>query len=208
MTPSAVVNNLGFGYRWSRESTRFRDLFPRIGHEELDPKSLQVKYIPEESVLDVLEGPRDESESQISAVSLRQRSRDLAVERNEPTQAVALSEAARHILGENGSRRFQDFSRYQPGWNLGEGAALSPRSVAVTDSFLSHVPELAVCNPSLFLTPDGNLELSWEDRNGNAVEIEFWPDRIEYYVESSNEERTARLEFFPQFIEKVRSLIH
>jgi hypothetical protein len=208
MTPAAALNNSAFGQRWPRESTSFRDLFPRIEREELNPRSLQARYAPEESPLDILEDPREEGESQISTVSLRQRLRNTEIERTENNpRVIALSEASRHVLGENGSRRFQDFSNYQPGWNLGQGAVLSARSVTITDSFLTRLPELAAYEPSLFLTPEGNLELAWEDRSGSAVEIEFWPDKIEYYVEALNEERTLRLESFHQFIEKVRSLI-
>lgn len=205
MTPSAVLNDPLFA-QWTRKSTTFRDLLPRIAREEFDPKSLQSTDNPQSSILDAFEG-QPEAEAQISALSFRQRSNDLAIERTEPHQTISLSEAARHVLGENGWRRFQDFSHYEAGWNLGAGASLSSRSVLVADFFLNHVPELAAYNPSLFLTPEGNLELAWEDRNGAALEIEFRPDGIEYYIESSGEERTVRLEVFPQFIEKVRSLI-
>ena len=129
-----------------------------------------------------------------------------AVNTSQP-QAASLSEAARRILGENGQRRFQEFTLYESGWDLARGVPLSLHSIATLDTFLGQLPELAALQPSLFLTHDGNLELGWEDANGNALEIEFWPDRVEYYIEALDEERTIRLEVLPQFIEKVRSLI-
>ena len=124
----------------------------------------------------------------------------------QPNEAT-LSEAARRVLGENGERRFQEFSRYERGWNMGQGQPLSARSATILDRFLTQMPELAARTPSLFLTSEGNLELGWEDSRGNAIEIEFGPDRISYYIESLSEERSVPLEVFPQFIEKVRSLI-
>lgn len=205
MTPAAVLNNQVFGYQWPRQSTT--RLFPEIGYEELNPKALQAKSTGEESALDILQGQQEQNASQISTRSLRQRLLGRAERAENVPPVIQLSVTASRILGQSGTRRFQDFIRYQPGWNLGEASPLSARSVTVTDSFLNHLPELADYNPSVFLTPNGNLELAWEDRAGNAIEIEFWPDRVEYYLEALDEDRSMRLEVFPQFIEKVRSLI-
>ena len=47
---------------------------------------------------------------------------------------------------------------------------------------------LLVTDPSVFFTDDGSISLLWEDKNGKDVEIEFFPDRVEYYVEAKGEE--------------------
>ncbi|HUE82312.1 MAG TPA: hypothetical protein VMM84_09365 [Pyrinomonadaceae bacterium] len=118
-----------------------------------------------------------------------------------------LSEAAVRVLGENGERRFQEFAEYETGWNMGQGKALSIRSVALLERFLHEVPELADCSPSLFLSSEGNLELGWEDDRGNVIEIEFGPDHISYYIESLSEDRSVPLEVLPHFIERIKLLI-
>jgi len=170
---------------------------------------LQAVITPEEQPLEELqEGP--EQTEQGSIVWLLQQSHRVRLRDGEITpqaDAARLGDVAVEVLGENGRRRFQEFSRYEAGWDVGRGAPLSLRSVTVLNTFLTQLPELAAYQPSLFLTPNGNLELGWEDSNGNAIEIEFWPNRIGYYLEGLDEERTVRLEVFPQFIEKVRSLI-
>ncbi len=212
MTPAAVLNTSLLGYGWvqrHRSPASGRDLFSAGTQENLDPRSLQAVITPEEQPLEELqEGP--EQTEQGSIVWLLQQSHRVRLRDGEITpqaDAARLGDVAVEVLGENGRRRFQEFSRYEAGWDVGRGAPLSLRSVTVLNTFLTQLPELAAYQPSLFLTPNGNLELGWEDSNGNAIEIEFWPNRIGYYLEGLDEERTVRLEVFPQFIEKVRSLI-
>ena len=38
--------------------------------------------------------------------------------------------------------------------------------------------------PSVFLTDEGMFELCWEDYDEKAVEVEFRPTNIEFYVEA------------------------
>lgn len=38
------------------------------------------------------------------------------------------------------------------------------------------------------MTGDGNLSISWEDREGKIIELEFFPDKIEYYIEIEEDE--------------------
>ena len=45
--------------------------------------------------------------------------------------------------------------------------------------------------PSVFLTDQGCIELCWEDESGKAVQLEFRPGEIEFYVESQNSEGTV-----------------
>jgi len=119
----------------------------------------------------------------------------------------ALSENSKRIIGEHGVQRFEEFKRYHDGWDYGRGRALSPRSVAAFESFLRRVPELAAVEPSLFLTAEGNLQLGWEDEQGRVVEVDFLPNRIDYFIESSQEEGSSRLDALPQLIERIRPTI-
>lgn len=120
---------------------------------------------------------------------------------------IALSENSKRVVGENGLKRFHEFKRYPDGWDNGRGSALSARSVRLLNSFLKDLPEIGACEPSLFLTHQGDLQLGWEDVSGNVVELEFFPDRIEYYIELLNEEGSVGLEDQSQLLEKIRSTV-
>lgn len=119
----------------------------------------------------------------------------------------ALSENSKRVIGANGVQRFEEFKQYHDGWDYGRGKALSAYSVATFEEFLRQIPELAAIEPSLFLTTNGNLQLGWEDAEGNVVEVEFFPDRIEYYIESRNEEGSLSKQALPQLINQVRPTI-
>jgi len=213
MTLIAVLDTSVLGYGWAprnRAPARWEDLFPGGEQENLDSKSLQAVITPEGQSFEALQEERERTESEANTVSLPQRPRKVRghwAENSPQADPVTLGETAIRILGENGQRRFQEFTRYQAGWDVGRGAPLSPRSATILEAFLARLPGLATYQPSIFLTHNGNLELGWEDSGGSAIEIEFWPDRIGYYFEGLDEEGTVRLEVFPQFIEKVRSLI-
>lgn len=119
----------------------------------------------------------------------------------------ALSENSKRVIGENGVRRFEEFKKYHDGWDYGRGRALSAYSVATLEEFLRQMPELAMAEPSLFLTYNGNLQLGWEDAEGNAVEVEFFPDRIEYYLESRDEEGSVSKQALYHLIQRIRPTV-
>ena len=120
---------------------------------------------------------------------------------------IALSENSKHIVGENGVRRFEEFKSYSDGWDYGRGCALSAGSLRLLNSFLKDLPELVSYEPSLFLTHQGNLQLGWEDLTGDVVELEFFRDRIEYYVEALNEEGSAGVQDRSQLVQMIRSTL-
>lgn len=93
-----------------------------------------------------------------------------------------LSKKVAKILGSSGVQRFEEFKMYHSGWDHGYGKSLSYKSVAVMESFLSMLSILDT-EPSIFFTREGNLQLGWEDKEGKVIELEFFPDRIEYYLE-------------------------
>ncbi|SRR6266481_6273239 len=203
MTPQNILTRASFGQSWVPTSTlvpaRGKQSFRRTEPGPFDPKSLQERIIPEE--------PPTSEKGRESQYADNQPKAAAAAEPTPGRQAPTLGEKAANILGENGIRRFGEFVRYERGWDLGRGEPLSSRSVAFVNAFLNKLPELGEFRPSLFLTHEGNLQLGWEDREGNAIEIEFGPDRVEYYLEGLGEERTIRLESLPQLIGRIRSLV-
>lgn len=100
----------------------------------------------------------------------------------------------KQVLGSNATKRFELFKQYKSGWDVGRGLPLSPRSVAVMESFISFFSDFKQ-EPSLFLTLEGNLQLVWEDKDNRPIEIEFFSDRIEYYIESLDEEQAISLTY-------------
>jgi len=99
-----------------------------------------------------------------------------------------LSNKSKEILGENSVSRFYEFLSYDRGWDFGKGEALSKHSIAILDIFLNCFQEIKEKEPSIFLTRAGNLQLSWEDKFDNPIEVEFFPNKLEYYIETNSEE--------------------
>jgi hypothetical protein len=122
-------------------------------------------------------------------------------------QVRVLSDNARRVLGANGLRRLFEFSEYRTGWDAGQGQPLSIGSLLSLEWFLDQLPELSTSEPSLFLTRNGNLQIVFEDYQGNTVEIDFFPDRLEYYFEDSDEESSLPLSDATNFIDRLRMLI-
>lgn len=103
-------------------------------------------------------------------------------------EAVLLSK-----LGPRGWGRIHEFMHhYGPGWGNGN-RPLSPRALAALCGFLAGFSFPVGITPSVFLTDDGHLELCWEDSVGAAIQLEFGPERVEYYVESRGLEGAIRL---------------
>jgi hypothetical protein len=112
-----------------------------------------------------------------------------------------LSARARAVLGENALARFQEFRQYADGWDFGRGNRLSSASVAALDLFLSSYSNFPT-RPSLFMTQAGNLELAWENHGGRRIEVEFCPDRFQYFldVEDPRAEGEMELRRLPDLI--------
>ncbi len=104
-----------------------------------------------------------------------------------------LSEKVAKILGKNGLKRFDAFKRYPKGWDGSNGLPLSYKSIAVMEYFISYFEDFH-SEPSLFLTPNGNLQLGWENTHDQVVEIEFYPGKIEFYIEALEKEGQSSLD--------------
>jgi len=121
-----------------------------------------------------------------------------------------LSKNVRDVLRKNGVKRFIELKQYKKGWDFGTGESMSSQSLAMMETFINLYPKLRENEPSIFLTRGGNLQLIWEDNDNNTIEIEFFPDRIEYYLESKEIEGTMVIsresvsEIFNKFISELK----
>ncbi len=133
----------------------------------------------------------------------------LEVEVVEPKQKenFILSREATAIIGENGKRRFEEFRTYPNGWYGGKGKKISKWSILNFERFVKEIPELKLFRPSLFLTLEGNLSLGWKDKNEQSIEIEFYPDKIEYFIETLDEEASIHLANIFWLTEKIRTTL-
>ena len=119
---------------------------------------------------------------------------------------LTLNAVAERVLGTDGLRRFEEFKASRPGWDFGAGAALSCESVATFNAFANAMPELVACDPSLFMTRAGNLSIGWEDEQGGKVEVEFFRDEVEYYIQSLDEEASVKMEAVESLVCKLRTI--
>lgn len=120
---------------------------------------------------------------------------------------LSLSPEATIIIGENGTHRFDEFKTYLSGWYGGKGKKISKWSVFNFERFVKQLPELKLFHPSLFLTIEGNLSLGWKDQYEQSIEIEFHPDKIEYFIEKLDEESVIRLADIFEFTEKIKKIL-
>jgi len=139
----------------------------------------------------------------------KQKAKLFEVEIVEPKQKenLALTTQTIAVIGINGKRRFDEFKNYPNGWYGGKGKEISKRSVFIFEQFIKYLPELKSFRPSLFFTLEGNLSLGWEDKNGQSIEVEFYADRIEYFIKSTDEESSITLAYILQFTEKIKNLL-
>jgi hypothetical protein len=95
-------------------------------------------------------------------------------------------------LGPKGWGRLHHFRHYySAGWGDGSGKPLSPRSLETFYRFLESVTFPANAKPSVFLTDQGCIELCWEDASSKAVQVEFRPAEIEFYIEANQLENSV-----------------
>lgn len=118
----------------------------------------------------------------------------------------SLSQKVAAILGKNGVKRFAEFRQYREGWDSGTGKPMSLRSVGVLEFFIHQFDSLPT-EPSLFLTREGNLQLGWEDAAGEPIELEFFPDRIEYFIGSKHEEGHVSINALNTLVAKLRVIL-
>lgn len=106
----------------------------------------------------------------------------------------SLGQHSQKILGPEIESRIELFKRYPDGWDAGMGRSMQLGCIAMLDCFVNKFSDFGAAAPSLFLTRGGNLQLSWEDQSGEPIEVEFFPNKIEYYIASKQQEGEVGLD--------------
>lgn len=159
----------------------------KTSYEDLFPKKMQIRQM---------------------VVPTQQRAAFIpAIDEPRIKENLVLSPEAVLLVGENGKHRFDEFKRFPKGWYGGRGREISKYSVAVFESFIKKIPELRLFRPSLFLTIEGNISLGLEDKNQKNIEIEFYPDKVEYFVESLHEEASIGIVGIFELAGKIKKLL-
>ena len=116
-----------------------------------------------------------------------------------------ITDTIRHALGEEGAARIKRFMETEDGWDHGRGQRFSKMSLAVLDFFLQHEPKLPT-RVFEYMTANGNIQLEWVDDRGEEYEIEFFPDRFEYYCTATEEEGAINLSEVNLLIQKIERI--
>lgn len=106
-------------------------------------------------------------------------------------------------LGDAAWQRFYDFSRWPDGWAGPQSRAVAWGTYQNLGTFLS-AAHFATSQPppSLFVTDDGMLELSWEARNGSAINVTLTPEGARYFIEAEGAEAHVPSEGLAQLAER------
>jgi hypothetical protein len=106
-------------------------------------------------------------------------------------------------LGDAAWQRFHDFSRWPDGWTGPNSHAIAwgtyhnfAKFLEAARFFTGRPP------PSLFVTDAGELELTWEARDGSAINVTLTPNGATYLIESRGEEAEVKPEELPQLAER------
>ena len=109
-------------------------------------------------------------------------------------------------IGENSYIRYKEFrDYYKDGWGYENGKSLNASSTASFISFLRLCADKDFSTASLFLTVDGNLQLVWEDADNCEIDLEFFPDRIEYYMEKTEKDGVIRIEQCEELVKLIEA---
>jgi hypothetical protein len=123
--------------------------------------------------------------------NLREETPAHGVRRAEPSEGER-DELLLSKLGAKGWGRLHHFRHYySAGWGGGSGRPLSPRALETFYRFLESATFPSGSAPSVFLTDEGCIEVCWEDFEGKAVQVEFKPAEIEFFIEARQLEGSA-----------------
>lgn len=116
-----------------------------------------------------------------------------------------LTPSSKAIIGELGTERFNKFKQYPDDWD-GEGARpLQNTSIVTFETFLNIHGDSFATPPSLFLSKRGNLQLAWESSSGSFIELEFFPTKITYFIETGDDEGSYKLLETSNLVRKLQN---
>ena len=107
--------------------------------------------------------------------------------------SIGISASAEAAIGWSGVTRLTGFRRLAPGWDGGDSRTLDVHSLKRLSEFFSRF-QLQSRDIAIFMSHAGNVVINWHDLRGGLVEIEFFPSRMEYFVETSNLDDSTSLE--------------
>lgn len=99
-------------------------------------------------------------------------------------RSLEICDAAAVAIGSRGVDRLLGFKSLAPGWDGEDSHALSLQSLQRFSEFFS-ASQLTSLGVAVFMSHAGNVVINWHDGKGRLIEIEFFPKKIEYFVESS-----------------------
>ena len=104
--------------------------------------------------------------------------------------STLIGDAARSVIGTAGLTRLQSFFQLQGGWDGKSSKPIDLKSVEVFSSFFSDTG-LRPKQLGIFMSAQGNVVVNWPDQDNRLVELEFLPNGVDYFIESSGEEGTV-----------------
>lgn len=104
--------------------------------------------------------------------------------------STLIGEEARSVIGAAGLKRLQSFLRLQSGWDGKSSKPINLKSVEVFSSFFAD-SGLRPKKLGIFMSAQGNVVVNWPDQDDWLVELEFLPNGVDYFMESSGEEGTV-----------------
>lgn len=106
-------------------------------------------------------------------------------------------------LGDTAWQRFHDFSRWPDGWAGPHSQSIAWGTYRNFTKFLDAARFVASRPPpSLFVTDAGELELTWEARDGSAISVTVTPEGASYFFESMGEENQVTPEQLSELAER------
>lgn len=121
-------------------------------------------------------------------------------------EEIKLLQKTKEILGENNLERLNFFWNEKEGWYFGNGEILSEIAVINLNYFCIFTEKIPYII-SIFMGHEGSLEILWRNENHQLFDIEFYKDRIEYYLEVIEEEETIKIDEFDNLIKKINELL-
>lgn len=100
------------------------------------------------------------------------------------------SQAVMFLRSPESVKRFIRFLEEKEGWYFNNlGLPLSKKAVNYFNYFCIVLGDRIKPGPvSVFMGIEGNLEISWHDKDNNLFNVDFFDDKIEFYFEKINSE--------------------
>ena len=100
--------------------------------------------------------------------------------------------------------RLEHFKAIKAGWDFNRGEVLNQKSLDRFNEFIALADKYPTKTISIFMTREGNIAIIHHEEVFNSdIEMEFFPDKIEYYHEFNEDEGTIRYEYLSSFMQLI-----